>query len=571
MGARKFLWLGILALLLAACAPAAQATATPTQAPAATKAPTATPAPSGSPVAPTPKPTATPSKPAQAQPKRGGSMVYPVLADPRAPDPLRYGYSDIMQPLSMVHTRLTRFAPTMCQVYPYQPELAESWAWTSDTTMEFKLKKGVKYPNVPPVNGREMVADDVVYSATVQWTKADSMAEAVKLIDKVVAVDKYTVRLQLKQTMGGYYEKLDNSGMALIMPQEIFGPKADVEKLENNVGLGPFMLKKYSPGVSMEFVRNDAYSTVQPGLPYLDGIRFYVMPDFSTQTSAFLAGRLDAIGFEDPTPALPLERVPQLKSGECGGVVIWALYMNATWPPFNDVRVRRAVSMAVDRQAMLAVVYMGKGTTTYTGIAPHFGDYFLPKDSYPSEVRRLLEYDPEGAKKLLAEAGLPAGFSTTIAFSRRFPPQQRAAEALVAMLGKAGINAKLQPLEYTRFQEVVYGALFEEMAVANTGAGRDIDSSVWDPYHSTSIPRNRGRLSDPQLDKMLETFRRTTDESQRLKLAREIQVYQVNWGNLVWMPVGNYPAYAQPLVKNIRPILNTKAWGDYFYNVWIER
>lgn len=507
----------------------------------------------------------------RTQPKRGGTIVYPVLADPRAADPLRYGYSDIFQPLSMVHTRLTRFSPAMCQVYPYQPELAESWAWVNDTTMEFKLKKGVRYPSVAPVNGREMVAEDVVYSATVQWPKADSMAEAVKLIEKVVAVGKYTVRLQLKQTMGGYYEKLDNSGMALIMPPEIFGPKSDIEKLENNVGLGPFALKKYSPGVSMEFIRNEAYSTIQPGLPYLDGVRFYVMPDFSTQTSAFMAGRLDAIGFEDPTPAIPLERVPQLRAGDCGGVVIWALYMNATKAPFTDVRVRRAVSMAVDRQVLLSAVYSGKGTTTYTGIAPHFGDYFLRKEGYPQDVRKLLDYDPEGAKKLLAEAGLPSGFSTTIAFTRRFPPQQRAAEALVAMLGKAGINAKLQPLEYARFQEVVYGALFEEMAIANTGAGRDIDSSVWDPYHSTSVPRNRGRLSDPQLDRMMEAFRRTTDEAQRIKLAKEIQVYQVSSGNLVWMPVGNYPAYAQAHVKDFRPILNTKAWGDYFYNVWVDR
>ncbi len=568
MGTRKHLWLAVIVLLLATCAPAAEATATPTVAPA-TRLPPATSAPSAT-AAPTPKAVSTPTT-SRTQPKRGGTIVYPVLADPRAADPLRYGYSDIFQPLSMVHTRLTRFSPAMCQVYPYQPELAESWAWVNDTTMEFKLKKGVRYPSVAPVNGREMVAEDVVYSATVQWPKADSMAEAVKLIEKVVAVGKYTVRLQLKQTMGGYYEKLDNSGMALIMPPEIFGPKSDIEKLENNVGLGPFALKKYSPGVSMEFIRNEAYSTIQPGLPYLDGVRFYVMPDFSTQTSAFMAGRLDAIGFEDPTPAIPLERVPQLRAGDCGGVVIWALYMNATKAPFTDVRVRRAVSMAVDRQVLLSAVYSGKGTTTYTGIAPHFGDYFLRKEGYPQDVRKLLDYDPEGAKKLLAEAGLPSGFSTTIAFTRRFPPQQRAAEALVAMLGKAGINAKLQPLEYARFQEVVYGALFEEMAIANTGAGRDIDSSVWDPYHSTSVPRNRGRLSDPQLDRMMEAFRRTTDEAQRIKLAKEIQVYQVSSGNLVWMPVGNYPAYAQAHVKDFRPILNTKAWGDYFYNVWVDR
>src|SRR5512134_2606528 len=209
--------------------------------------------------------------PAEAQtPKRGGTLRFTFQSDPVTGfDPQQTISFVTMVPLSFVYSRLLKVkaGPSVKPMtYPIEADLAESWTQPNETTYVFKLRKGVRWHPKPPVNGRELTADDVKYTYDRFLTvKGNPNRPALESVERIDAVDKHTVRFTLREPNAWFLDMLAATSTWIIAREcvEKFG---DLKKVESVVGTGPWMLERWEPNVRMTFVRNPSY--YMPGLPY---------------------------------------------------------------------------------------------------------------------------------------------------------------------------------------------------------------------------------------------------------------------------------------------------------------
>ena len=235
-------------------------------------------------------------------PKRGGTLSLrlwdPPHFDLHAGGGLSYKLHTMM---TFTHSRLVRHkvGPSLVPgTFQIEPDLAESWTQPNDTTYVFKLRRGVRWHPKPPANGRELVADDVVYTVTrFLTTKGHANAHMLKAVDKVEAVDKYTVKFTLKEPSVWFLDTLASPMVVGIVNKEASEKFGDLKKPESFIGTGPWMLDSYRPNQGSTLVRNPNYFV--PGLPYIDRIEITVDEDNASRISSFLAGKYD-LGWENP-------------------------------------------------------------------------------------------------------------------------------------------------------------------------------------------------------------------------------------------------------------------------------
>jgi peptide/nickel transport system substrate-binding protein len=244
----------------------------------------------------------TPRRARAQTPKRGGTLALrlwdPPHFDLHGPGGLSY---KLHIALTFTHSRLVKpkAGPNIQPgTVPLEGDLAESWTQPTDTTYVFKLRRGVKWHPKPPVNGRELTADDVVYSVNrFLTTKGNANAFMLGSLDKVEAVDKYTVKFTLKEPFAWFLDTLANPMAVAIVAKECVDKFGDLKKWESVVGTGPWMLDAYRPNQGMTLVRNPGYFV--PGLPHIDRVEVSVDEDNASRISSFLAGKYD-IGWENP-------------------------------------------------------------------------------------------------------------------------------------------------------------------------------------------------------------------------------------------------------------------------------
>ena len=305
-------------------------------------------------------------------PKRGGTLSIRTY-DPPHFDPFQTISYKTHIALSFTHSRLLKHkaGPSVVPgTFPIEGDLAESWTQPNETTYVFKLRKGVKWHNKPPVNGREVTADDVVFSVNHFLTvKGNANAYMLKAVDKVEAPDKYTVKFTLKEPFVWFLDMLSNPHAVAIVAKEVLDKHCDFKKHESVIGTGPWMLDSYRPNVGLTYVRNPAY--FMPGLPYIDRIEATVDEDNASRMASFLSGKYD-LGWEFPGTIARVDwvqvkgtlaqRRPNLKTAEFPSPVMNHISMRTDQKPFSDVRVRRAMSMAIDCKAIIDSAYEGVGS-----------------------------------------------------------------------------------------------------------------------------------------------------------------------------------------------------------------
>jgi len=289
------------------------------------------------------------------QPKRGGVVR---IADREAPnlDPhlsisfLTHSWAN------MIYSQLVRYPHGPEQKHPADfsivPDLAEKWEYKSPTVIEFTLRKGVKFHNKPPVNGREVTAEDVKYSIERFMAKSGFRARF-EVVQSINVVDRYTLRVTLKEPSAPFLNHLAASTFVAILPREVEEKFKDFNRPEAMIGSGPFMLKSYQKGVQIAFERNPDYHV--KGQPYLDGVVIEITPESSTRLSLLRAGKVDLghmWGFMVPEEAKSLKQTnPEMVQTPTMILGSGILYFRTDQPPFNDVRVRRAISLAIDRKS----------------------------------------------------------------------------------------------------------------------------------------------------------------------------------------------------------------------------
>src|SRR5213594_706064 len=231
-------------------------------------------------------------------PKRGGTISLRLWDPPHFDPHLTISYKTNVL-YTFTHSRLLKYkaGPGVSPgTFTLESDLAESWSQPNETTYVFKLRKGVRWHAKPPVNGRELTADDVKYTFDrFVNEKGNAYRSMMAALDKVEVVDKYTVKMTLKEPYVWFLDMVANPMALAIIAREAVEKLGDLKKPEAVIGTGPWMLDSYRPNVGLTFVRNPSYFL--PGLPYIDKVEVTVDEDNASRMAAFIAGKYD-IGWE---------------------------------------------------------------------------------------------------------------------------------------------------------------------------------------------------------------------------------------------------------------------------------
>ncbi len=318
--------------------------------------------------------------------------------------------------------------------------LAESYELPDNETIIFHIRPGVHWWNKAPVNGREVTADDVVWSIEREWACPRcwprSSEPKENWLISIKALDKYTVECKVPPHVQGYHVIFEGWYLQ-ILPPEVVAMYGDMNNWENVVGTGPWMIDDYVVSSSLTFKRNPNYWSNDPvhpdnPIPYMDSYKQLIIPDLSSQQAAFRTGKLDMLRgvstedwerFMQSNPDLNYVDVfPSIPQYPCGREDKEEL-------PFKDLKVRQAMNLAVNQQEILDDYYKGYGVMLGYPFVPKqsFADVYVPLENMPTvpnepgsacSVQELFEYKPDKAKQLLAEAGYPTGFKTKITCSQ---------------------------------------------------------------------------------------------------------------------------------------------------------
>ncbi len=558
----------VLSLMLASCAP--------TAAPAPVPTPTPVPAPTPTPV-PTPTPSPAPA-PAKEEPKYGGTFTLVFNRDlERGFDPYRYGYMSARHVGSVCLEELgigdrTR-GPGGTNEYPFvapQPpmkytkgNLAESWEVSPDgLTTTLHLRKGICFQNKPPVSGRELVASDVKYCfdrlcGLGDFTKQGRSVynfPGLETIKEITTPDKYTVIFKCSRFDFALLPSMLSDFAREIYPPECISLPRGLDDWHNVVGTGPFILIDYVTASSLTFKRNPdywGYDEFHPEnrLPYFDVYRSLILPDESTRLAAMRTGKAEVIGYEFPEwrtgeDILRTNPQMQLSTYEPGGAT--GIYLQHDVKPFDDLRVRKALQMSIDRLAVNEMLGPGGRCEPYMsilnkGMGP---ELYTPFEELPKNIQEIFTYNPEKAKQLLTEAGYPNGFKmeaivgTGTLYADHMP-------IAVDYFKRIGVQLDIKMLQPAIFTTLCYSATYPQASAGAYGA-----VGVKTYFYMLFGPAKWLRHNDQYGEELFVKATTTVDETERNKLLKELNMYVLE--NVFCIAVAGKPpatSMAQPWVR----------------------
>ena len=385
------------------------------------------------------------------------------------------------------------------------PVLAESYTVSDDgLSYVFKLRSDVNF-----ANGEKMTASDVKFS--IERAKNSAYLQSnVTTVDTVDADDaNNTVTVHLTEPTPGLIEGLS---YVLIVNQKFVEENQD----ENGslgfkaCGTGPYMLKEYTPDVSVTMEANPNYRGEAPAIKNL---KFFLITDENTAMTAFQAGELDIARFSNTSNWETLKADPNYQTAELTTNHVTYMIMNTKQAPFDNPLVREAISYAVNRDDAIAMALNGMGTPTYTLVTPMMVGY--------PETEPAYTYDPEKAKQLLAEAGYPNGLDIGEIQVLSGTYFEDVAVVLQQQLAAVGITSSISGLEANTLISNTMGGNFGMAAMGQTNT---YDMSWLSTYYGTESigSMNMAQYSDPQVDEMLKAANTEMDAEKRISLYKDI-------------------------------------------------
>ena len=433
------------------------------------------------------------------------------------------------------------------------------------------------FPDKPGVmKSRELVADDVVYSFYRLDKSPKRVPNYFDHIEKVEAPDKNTVVFTFKFYNAEWDYRFGWGYYSAIVPKEV--SDAGAGNWKNANGTGPYQLTDFVQGNAVTFTKNPIYWDKETiggqayKLPYVDKIIYRTIKDEASFLTALRTAKLDML------EAIRWSAVDELKKNapalkwkkrvQFGGTFV---AMRVDTKPFDDIRVRRALNMAVNKQEIVKAYYNGNADLFGYPMHPDYTGYFEPLDKMPIAAQELFVYNPEKAKALLAEAGLARGFSFKVQVCSCNPDNMDLIPLVAAYLEKVGVKMEIQPMEY--------GAFLSAMTTKTNAAGYMMLNGHTNP--TTSIRKsfitkqvwNPSQYTDPEYDKRMDAVYLERDESKRQLLIKLLTRDIVEKAPYIWLPTPHVFSAWWPWVKNYDGEMAAGAVrnGPIHARVWIDQ
>ncbi len=539
-------------------------------------------------------------------PEYGGTLTYPDLSKAETTDPFITGHpatrfiGSVNEKLAWGDWSIDRDLWDFTTNFSYPTvattgSLAESWEQPDDTTIVVHIRPGVHWHDKPPMNGRELTADDVVYTFqrnTVQGDFTERPLKTYEVInlpwESIEATDKYTVVFKLKEPYLGALKAILSDIQGWILPPEVIEQYGDYADWRNVVGTGSIMLTDYVEGVSITWDKNPDYWGYDPKypenrLPYIDRLRLLYMPEEATRLSALRTGQVDII--HAGTAAVNTLDVVKSLQRTNPEVQVTGYYMRAVGsfslnvhkPPFDDVRVRHALQMALDLETINDTYFGGYAKWEPMGMIGYaLPEYYTPFEDFPEEVKQYYRYDPEGAEKLLDEAGYPRGADGVrfkVNYDHVIVDDLGYAEIAVGYWAAIGVDVEIDmydgPTWYNRRNDGIYHMTLGDM-------GFNLSPSMligW--YRGGGHVRHYmgGDVDTPEMTAAYEAFFAATTVEEQQRAFKEFDMAIIKHHNQIYSPMAPRYQVAQPWVKGYNGEWELEIAGErsVLIHLWIDQ
>lgn len=485
--------------------------------------------------------------------------------------------------------------------------LAESWEQSGPQTMTVHLRKGVHWQNKAPVNGRELTAQDVEANFDRELGTGHGFTTLnawwsffAPYFKKVTALDSYTLKYEFNAPSSlNLIMAMQQTGFNTIVPPEVFptpgapppastgapapppppgpGPPGGVvvsgplSDWKNAIGTGPWMLTDYISQNALTFSRNPDYwgydeRYPKNKLPYADTLKAVVIPDNATALAALRTGKLDvmtglswqqASALSSSNPEL--EQITMPSAG-------YSLVFRNDLPPFTDIRVKKALNMAVDRQAIAKSHYNGVVDGAPCGlINPAIIGYTLPFKDWPADLKSEYTYNPGGAKQLLKDAGFPNGFKTNVIV----PNSNDVAllEIIKAQFMDVGVDMEIKAMDFAQWFNMGLAGKQDGMTCSSDELG-NVNPPWTDLQLNSSRQPNFTFVKDPVFDGLLDKIFASTDSAEVARLCTEADIYDLkqHWAVRI-CPTGTF-IVKQPYLKGYS---GEVVANGYYARFWIDK
>ncbi len=425
------------------------------------------------------------------------SIVIAVPDEPPCLDPTTNAAAAIDQILNQnVYEGLVRVNPKG----EIEPALAESYEVSSDgLTYTFHLRHGVLFHNGEPFTAKDVLA---TFTRDMNKEYGHPHPEYYAHIKKIETPDPYTVIFHLDQVDAAFISLLA-LGDSVILPANL---PSDIKN--HPVGTGPFKFVEWKLGDHLTLARFPKY--YQKGVPKLDRVTFRFMPDQASALAALLSGGVDIVARVSAEIALGVKDNQQITTVAGPQNLVQLLAINNARVPFNDLRIRQAIAYALNRSEIIQGSMFGYGTP--------IGTHLTPANPYYVDLTGLYPYDPSKARALLAAAGYPNGFSTTLTLPQNYAIHVRTGEIIADQLSRVGIKAKIELIDWGQWLSRVYHQADYDLTVIGHIGKLDPGLMLTGYSRERKDYYFRRGYDNPKLDDLLDLGMRTLDKAKRKKI-----------------------------------------------------
>ena len=445
----------------------------------------------------------------------------------------------------------------------------------------FYLRKEIFWQKKPGVmERRELVAEDIVYNVNRLKNSPRAMPYWLDFVENMETPDKYTVIVNMKYWNSDWYNSIGWGPYDAIQAPEQEKAPGGPKKWENATGTGPYMLTEYKEGHSQIYSKNQDYwdSETIGGkkypLPFTDKVVMMLIKDEATRNASLMTGKIDLMMEIQSKHVAGMKKTnPHLKWSRYLYPYNVSMAMRMDQKPFNDIRVRRAMNLAINKKEIIDSFFQGEAVMHTYPFPPTFKEVYTPLEKLSPSARELYSYNPEKAKKLLAEAGYPKGFT----FKAEVPAGMQTLQDLAALVGgylaKIGVTLELETMDYPSYMS--------KMTKKTHSAGYFLIITHSPPFAAirnnfvTGQPWNPHMMSDPYLDKTFAETEKNLNltEKQGFDVMKKLAAYALEQAPAVILPTRYQYTAWWPWVQNYEGELKVGAHraAPIISRIWIDQ